>query len=370
MLITITGIALALVLVLVITPFVRRWAFKCGALDRPDPRKVHDRVMPRLGGLAVYISFVLAVLLTREVSPQVAGLIAGSTLIVLLGILDDTRGVSPRFKLAGQVMAALAIIPFGLEVKSLTNPLSDQAIALGWLAVPVTVLWLVSVTNAVNLIDGLDGLAGGTSCIAALTLAGVVWIDIHHANANGGTPGQWDALILALILAAAALGFLRYNFYPARIFLGDSGSMFLGFSLAALSVMGMAKSATFISIFVPIVILGIPILDTFFAIVRRYADHRPIFSPDREHLHHRLVELGLSHRQAVLCIYAVSMVLGLSAILLTILTPKEAVFLLVVLSTVAYIGANRIGVTGGRSRPGKGRATFVIPRNDQRSHRM
>ncbi|MHB8987069.1 MAG: MraY family glycosyltransferase, partial [Eubacteriales bacterium] len=208
---------------------------------------------------------------------------------------------------------------------------------------------------------------GGISCIAALTLAGVVWIDIR---AHGGTPGQWDALILALILAAAALGFLRYNFYPARIFLGDSGSMFLGFSLAALSVMGMAKSATFISIFVPIVILGIPILDTFFAIVRRYADHRPIFSPDREHLHHRLVELGLSHRQAVLCIYVVSIVLGLSAVLLTILTPKEAVFLLVVLSTVAYIGANRIGVTGSRSRPGKGRAAFLMPRNDQRSHRM
>lgn len=365
--ITLAGTALALVLVLVVTPFVRRWAFKCGALDRPDPRKVHDRVMPRLGGLAVYTGFVVAVLLTRELTIQVAGLIAGGTLIVLLGILDDTRGVSPRFKLAGQVLAALAIMPFGLKVEFLTNPLSDEMIALGWLAVPVTVLWLVSVTNAVNLIDGLDGLAGGTSCIAALTLAGVVWIDVR---ANGGTPGQWDALALALILAASALGFLRYNFYPARIFLGDSGSMFLGFSLAALSVMGMAKSATFISIFVPIVILGIPILDTFFAIIRRYTEHRPIFSPDREHLHHRLVELGLSHRQAVLCIYAVSLVLGLSAILLTILTPKEAVFLLVLLSTAAYIGANRIGVTGGRSRTGKGRAAFLMTRNDQRSHRM
>ena len=357
--------ALAFGLALVVTPPVRRWAFKCGAVDRPEARKVHRRLMPRMGGMAVYIGFVTAVLLTREITPQVAGLLAGGSLILLIGILDDTRGLSPRLKLAGQVAAALAVIPFGLKVEFLTNPFGNDAIDLGLLAIPVTVLWLVSVTNAVNLIDGLDGLASGTSSIAALTLAAVVWIDI--SNNNGGSSGQGDAVALALILAAAVLGFLRYNFYPARIFLGDSGSMFLGFSVAALAVMGLAKSATFISVVVPMVVLGIPILDTLFAIVRRWFGHRPIFSPDKEHLHHRLMDLGLSHRQTVLSIYAVNLLLGLSAIVMTLLTPKQAVLMLLLLSTAVLLLANKIGVTGTGSRP----PSYLSHKNNhQRSSRM
>ncbi|MCL6639356.1 MAG: undecaprenyl/decaprenyl-phosphate alpha-N-acetylglucosaminyl 1-phosphate transferase [Firmicutes bacterium] len=356
--------ALAAGLALAVTPAVRRWAFKCGAVDRPDHRKVHRRTMPRMGGLAVYISFAAAVLLTREITFQTAGLLAGGSVIVLFGILDDTRGLSPRLKLAGQIVAALAVIPFGLQVEFLTNPFGGDVIDLGLLAVPVTVLWLVAVTNAVNLIDGLDGLAGGTSFIAALTLAAVVWIDI---TANGGSPGQADALALTLILAAAVLGFLRYNFFPAKIFLGDTGSMFLGFSVAALAVMGLAKGATFISVVVPVVILGIPILDTFFAVVRRWSGHRPIFSPDKEHLHHRLMDLGLSHRQAVLCIYGVNFILGLSAIVLTLLTPGQAVVLLLILSTAALLIANKIGVTGLKSS----RSSYLShEENHQRSSRM
>jgi UDP-GlcNAc:undecaprenyl-phosphate GlcNAc-1-phosphate transferase len=356
--------ALAFGLALAVTPPVRRWAFKCGAVDRPEARKVHRRLMPRMGGMAVYIGFVTAVLLTREITPQVAGLLAGGSLILLIGILDDTRGLSPRLKLAGQVAAALAVIPFGLKVEFLTNPFGGDAIDLGLLAIPVTVLWLVSVTNAVNLIDGLDGLASGTSSIAALTLAAVVWIDI--GNNNGGSSGQGDAVALALILVAAVLGFLRYNFYPARIFLGDSGSMFLGFSVAALAVMGLAKVATFISVVVPMVVLGIPILDTLFAIVRRLFGRRPIFSPDKEHLHHRLMDLGLSHRQTVLSIYAVNLLLGLSAIVMTLLTPKQAVLMLLLLSTAVLLLANKIGVTGIGSRP----SYLSHKNNHQRSSRM
>lgn len=340
--IPVTAILLAFGLSLLVTPLVKKWSFKCGAIDRPDQRKVHKRVMPRLGGLAIYLSFIIAVALTRDITLQVAGLLVGGTIIILLGFLDDTRGISPRVKLAGQVVAALAVIPFGLEVKILTNPFSDQWITLGLLSIPVTVLWIVSVTNAVNLIDGLDGLAGGTTFIAALTLAAVVWIE---AAASGASPGQWDAIILALILASAVIGFLRYNFYPAKIFLGDSGSMYLGFSLATLSVMGLAKTATFISVIIPVVILGIPLLDTTFAIVRRYYGHRPIFQADREHLHHRLLKLGLSHRQAVLSIYGVNVVLGLSAIALTLISPKQAAIFLVILSTAILILANKIGVT-------------------------
>jgi len=346
--IPVTAVVLALAAALLVTPLVRKWAFKCGALDRPEQRKVHNGVMPRMGGLAIYISFFTAVLLTREITLQVAGLLAGGSLIVLLGIFDDTRGVSPWVKLAGQAAAACAVIPFGLKVQFLTSPFSNELLTLGVLSIPVTVIWIVAVINAVNLVDGLDGLAGGTSCIAALTLAAVVWIEI---SLNGGaTRGQWDAIALALILAAAILGFLRYNFYPAKIFLGDSGSMYLGFSVAVLAVMGLAKSATFISVIIPVVILGIPFLDTTLAIVRRYYGHRPIFQADKGHLHHRLIELGLSHRRAVLCLYGVNIVLALSAIIMTLITPKQAAVFLVVLSTTVLVLVNKTGIisAGGR----------------------
>lgn len=321
--------------------------------------------MPRLGGLAIYLSFVAAVLLTQEVTRQTAGLLAGGSLIVLLGLIDDIKGVSPRIKLAGQVVAACAVLPFDLVVNFLTNPFSpNDYIALGLLSIPITVLWLVAVTNAVNLIDGLDGLAGGTTFIALLTLAAAVWIEVGREA--GSSPGQTEAICLALILAGAVFGFLRYNFYPARIFLGDSGSMFLGYSVAVLSIMGLAKGATFISIIIPVVILGIPLLDTVFAVVRRYCGHRPIFQPDKEHLHHRLMEIGLSHRQAVLCIYGVNIILGLSAIVLTLSTPKQAVILLAVLSTIILIAANKIGVTG----IGKTGSYLPPSGKEQRTYRM
>lgn len=341
--IPVMAILLAFGLALLVTPLVRKYAFKIGALDRPDQRKVHKGIMPRLGGLAIYFSFIAVALLTLDITPQFLGLLVGGTLIILLGFIDDTRGLAPLWKLAGQIAAAAAVIPFGLKVEFLTNPFSAEMITLGLLTIPVTVIWIVSVTNAVNLIDGLDGLAGGTTFISALTLAAVVWIE---TAVSGGSRGQSDAVVLALILAASIIGFLRYNFYPAKIFLGDSGSMYLGFSMAALSIMGMAKSATFISVIIPVVILGIPLLDTVFAIVRRYFGHKPIFQPDKEHLHHRLLQMGLSHRQAVLSIYGVCVVLGLSAIALTMISPKQAVIFLVILSTVILLVANKIGVTG------------------------
>jgi UDP-GlcNAc:undecaprenyl-phosphate GlcNAc-1-phosphate transferase len=361
--IPVTAILLALVVALLVTPLVMKWAFKWGALDRPNQRKVHQQVMPRLGGLAVFIAFTTAVLLTQPLSSRIAGLLAGGALIMLLGFVDDTRGLSPKVKLAGQILAACAVIPFGIQVESVTNPFSEGYLILGLLSYPVTVLWIVSVTNAVNLIDGLDGLAGGTVFIAGLTLAAVVWIE---ALRSGWLPGQLEAITLALILVAAVLGFLRYNFYPAKIFLGDTGSMFLGFSVAVLAVMGVAKSATFISVIIPIVILGIPLLDTTCAIIRRFNGQKPITQPDKEHLHHRLMQMGLNHRQAVLCIYGVNIVLGLSAILMTLLTPKQVIIFLVVLSTAILILANKIGVTGSRTRG----AYSTQPNKQQRSSHM
>ena len=340
------------------TPFVRKLAFKCGAIDSPDERKVHKRAMPRMGGLAIYISFIAVVLLTQETTPFIKGLLLSGSLIVLLGIADDIRGISPRLKLAGQILAALVVVSFGLEVRSLTNPFAaSDMIALGVLTIPLTVLWLISVTNAVNLIDGLDGLAGGITTIALLTIAATVWIEI--TKTGEAAPGQREAVILALILAAAVLGFLPFNFNPARIFLGDTGSMFLGFNLAVLSVMGLAKGPTFISVIIPVVILGIPLLDTTFAVVRRFLGNRPIMQPDKEHLHHRLMEIGLNHKQTVLCIYAISLVLGMSAIVMTLISPKQAVLLLAALSTTIIIAANKLGVANtGRHAP-------YIPRSER-----
>nr|WP_114638016.1 MraY family glycosyltransferase [Desulfolucanica intricata] len=331
---------------LVITPQVIKLAFRWGALDRPDPRKVHKRIMPRMGGLAVYLSFVPVVLFTQELTGPVWGLLIGVTLIVLLGIIDDIVGIAPRLKLLGQILVALSVLPFGVSVDFITNPLTGELLYLGFFSIPVTVFWLVTVTNAVNLIDGLDGLAGGTSCIAAVTLAVVSYTQWRIF----GLAEDLQVMMLALILAAALLGFLRYNFNPAKIFLGDTGSMLLGFSLGTMSVMGVTKSATAISVIIPLVILGIPLLDTVFAIVRRYHNHKPIFQADKEHLHHRLLDLGLSQRQAVLTIYAVNAVLGLSAVVLNLVTTNQAIFILVVLATLIIMAANRVGVVGRKSR--------------------
>ncbi|MDQ0285089.1 UDP-GlcNAc:undecaprenyl-phosphate GlcNAc-1-phosphate transferase [Desulfofundulus luciae] len=336
------GLLLAGGITLTATPWVRRQAFRWGAVDRPNARKVHKDVMPRLGGLAVYAGFVTAVLVTIQPTRSLYGLLLGMTLIMLLGALDDLRGLSPRVKLAGQVVAAVVLLPLDVQVYFVTNPFNGHIVDLGWLGIPITIFWVVAVTNAVNLIDGLDGLAGGVSCIAALTMAVVGWTQWQVF----GAAGQREVIMLALMLAAALLGFLRYNFHPAKIFLGDSGSMLLGYTLAVMAIMGLTKSVTAVSVLVPLVILGIPLLDTFFAILRRYHRHRPIFQPDKEHLHHQLLALGLSHRQAVLVIYGISALLGGSAVVLNLVATDQALALLVILAVVVIAAANKVGVIG------------------------
>jgi len=316
-----------------------------GALDYPDQRKVHNGTMPRMGGLAVYLAFVLAVLLFRELTTQVLGLLAGATVILLLGIADDIRGLSARVKLAGQILAALVIVQFGIQVHYITNPLNGDIFILGFLSIPLTVFWIVAVTNAVNLIDGLDGLAGGVACIAALTMATVAWTQF-------GMSGMPEMIMLALTLVAAVIGFLRYNFHPARIFLGDTGSMFLGFTLSVLAIMSLTKSATAVSVIIPLVILGVPLLDTFFAILRRCHEHRPIMQPDKKHLHHQLMAMGLNHRQTVLAIYALSAFLGFNAVVINLITNDQALVLLVILAGVVIYLADRVGVLGRSRRTG------------------
>ncbi|MDQ7792163.1 MAG: MraY family glycosyltransferase [Clostridia bacterium] len=329
------AMALSCILVLILTPPVMKLARRWGAVDKPNQRKVHATPMPRLGGLAIYIAFVVSLLVTQPMTMPLAGLLVGATLIVLLGIWDDIRGMPAVVKLLGQTVAAASLIPFGLYVEFITNPVAGGVLWLGLWGIPLTIFWLVAVTNALNLVDGLDGLAGGTALIAALTMAMIAFFE-----------AQATAFAVALVLATALLGFLRYNFHPARIFLGDAGSMLLGFVLAATAIMGLTKSATALSIIIPIVILGIPLFDTAFAILRRCRNGRRIFEPDKDHLHHRLLTAGLSHRGAVLTVYGINLVLAASAVVITRLSTDQAVLLLFIVAAVLLTVANKLGVIG------------------------
>ncbi len=328
-------ILISFILTYTLVPLVIKLAFRVGAVDNPSQRKVHTQPMPRLGGLAIYIGFTGIVLLTQPLTQQIIGLLIGGTIITILGIFDDIKDISPRLKLAGQILAACVLVVYNIDVDFITHPLGEGILPLGYLSIPVTIFWIVGITNAVNLIDGLDGLAAGISVIAAITLAIV-----------GFSEGQILMVTLALMLAASTLGFLRYNFHPARIFMGDSGSMFLGFNLGALAIMGLVKSVTIISIFVPVLILGIPIFDTLFAIIRRIINDKPIFKADKEHLHHCLLNKGFTHKQTVLIIYAINIFLGGTAIVLTYLTTVQGMFILAIVSTLTLWGAQKIGIMG------------------------
>ena len=325
---------------LFVTPGVIFFAKKTGAMDAPDARKVHKRPIPRIGGLGIYLAFMAAMLtIVSEVpvEPDVAfemeGLAVGGTLIVLLGLIDDYKNLPAKVKLVGQIVAAcVLVIGFDVRIDFITDPFGDY-LFLEWFAIPATVFWIVGLTNTVNLIDGLDGLAAGVSCIAATTIFLVAL--------------QQNILFVAVFCAAiagAAIGFLYYNFNPARIFMGDSGSMFFGFMLSGISVIGAVKSAATIALIVPILALGLPILDTTFAIIRRYRGGVPIFKPDKGHLHHRLLDLGFTQRQAVLLMYVISALLGLSAVALTEVSSQFAILIVCVVVFVVLFGAKKIGI--------------------------
>jgi len=334
------GALSALLIALAVTPLVRKLAFRIGAVDRPNERKVHAGIMPRMGGLGIYIAFVAAALLFAPRSAQLTGILLANTLIVITGILDDTRDLSPKIKLLGQVLAALVLMEYGFEVKFLTLPLEGGIVYLERADTIFTVFWLVGVTNAVNLIDGLDGLAAGTSAIAATTMSVVALMT-----------GQIQAFVLGLILVGAIVGFLKYNFHPASIFMGDTGSMLLGFNLAALAILGMTKSVTVISLLLPVIILGIPILDTLWAIVRRASRGKHIFEADKKHLHHRLLQIGLSHRNTVLVIYGVNLFLGAAAILIQTLGNLWSLAAVAVLAVLLLLFARWLGALTDHLEP-------------------
>lgn len=319
-----------------LTPYVKNLAIKIGAVDKPDARKVHTGLMPRLGGLAIYLGFVLAVISSMKLSQDIFGLLLGATVIVIVGIIDDIYQLPAKVKLLGQIFAAFILIFFDIRIEWLNNPFGGY-IYLEYLSIPFTVFWIVSFTNVVNLIDGLDGLAAGVSAIASVT---VILVALQQ--------GFYPIAVITAALAGATIGFIRYNFNPATIFMGDTGSMFIGYTLAAISILGAVKSAATIALIVPAIALGLPIMDTAFAILRRYSNGKPIFAPDKGHFHHRLLAMGLSQRQAVILMYLISAGLGLSAILLTELDGIYAILLLVLIIAVVLIGAKKIGILNDR----------------------
>ncbi|MBC8536320.1 MraY family glycosyltransferase [Feifania hominis] len=314
------------------TPLVKVLAGRVGAIDVPrDSRRMHKVPIPRLGGLAIFFGFLITVLLFAFDQPHMGSILLGAVVIVVLGVLDDIMDLSAKLKFAVQIIAALIPVLSGVRIDILSsfNPFREgDFFRLGWLSIPVTVLWIVGITNAVNLIDGLDGLACGVSSIASVSLLIIAILATEPLVA-----------ITMAALCGACIGFLPYNFNPASIFMGDTGATFLGYILATMSIQGYFKFYALISFVVPFLILGLPIFDTAFAILRRVLSGRSPMSPDRGHLHHRLIDMGFSQKQTVAIMYTISAVLGLSAVLLTSTSFGKAMILIataVILSIVAF----------------------------------
>lgn len=316
------------------TPLVRRLAFKIGAIDIPkDARRMHKKPTPRIGGLAIVFGFLVAILCFAEISKPLMGTLLGAAIIVITGIIDDCRALDAKLKFVIQIIAALVVIFVGdIKIDVLTNPniLSSNPywVLPPWLSVTLTVIWIVFITNAVNFIDGLDGLAAGVSAIMSVSL---VFIAIRV--------GEYSIAILGIAIMGSCFGFLPFNFNPAKIFMGDTGSTFLGFMLATLSIQGVFKSYAVISFAVPLLILGLPLFDASFAMIRRVATGKSPMIADRGHLHHRLIDMGFSQKQTVFILYAISGVLGITAVLLAESGALRALLLLICVLILLIVGS-------------------------------
>lgn len=336
---------MTMLLSIILTPLIKLLSFKIGAVDRPGERKINTTTMPTAGGLSIFLSFSIAVLWefsdTLSVH-RIWPMLLGALIVVLTGLIDDIYELSPLQKTIGLTSAAL-VIYFVADIGISTISIPFMGIFhTGWLGLPLTILWILAITNAVNLIDGLDGLAAGVSIIALTTIGLVSYFFL---------PGNGVTLaILIFSLVAAIVGFFPYNFHPATIFLGDTGALFLGFMIAVFSLQGL-KNATFISVLTPMFILGVPITDTVFAMIRRRFNNQPISSADKMHLHHRLLSLGFTHRGAVLTIYAMALVFSFIALLMNYAS-TWAIILLIISTTIGLeLFIELIGLVGENRQP-------------------
>jgi UDP-GlcNAc:undecaprenyl-phosphate GlcNAc-1-phosphate transferase len=338
----------AFVLAFALTPAAVRIAPKIGAIDMPkDDRRMHANPMPRFGGMGIFIgvtaAIAVAALFLLPVLPdqfrddrisKLAGLIISGALIYAVGVADDIWGMPAKVKFLLQIVCACIVCSFGVRITFFTNLFDGgQAYIGNILSFLVTVAWIVGITNTINLIDGLDGLAAGVAAIASVSIAYTAFI----------SEGMYTATVIMMAVAGGALGFLPFNFHPARIFMGDGGALFLGFMLASISIIGPVKSATVIATIIPALVLGLPIFDTVFAILRRVAGGRPIMEADKGHLHHRLMAAGMGQRRSVLTLYGVSGVMGVSAVVFSrgLLAESAALFLIAAVFIYILISDSR-----------------------------
>ncbi|MBR5543381.1 MAG: undecaprenyl/decaprenyl-phosphate alpha-N-acetylglucosaminyl 1-phosphate transferase [Oscillospiraceae bacterium] len=318
------------ILAFILTPLAKRIAYKIGAIDVPkDDRRMHKKPIPRLGGLAVFFAFLVSVVLLVPMEKELQGILLGSVIIVILGVIDDSISLPAMVKFLVQIVAALVVVLHGTEIDVLSNVnvFSEQAyLSLGGWGIPVTVVWIVAITNAVNLIDGLDGLSVGVCTIASVSLLLIAAI-----------VSEFNVAVIMAALAGACIGFLPYNMNPAKMFVGDTGATFLGFILATMSIQGMFKTYAILSFAVPFLILGLPIFDTAFAICRRLLNGQSPMHADRGHVHHRLIDMGFSQKQTVLILYLVSGIFGVAAVLLTSSGAVRALLFVVAVILAAII---------------------------------
>ena len=322
----------ALVISFLATPVVKTFAYKVGAIDVPkDARRMHKVPIPRLGGLAIFIGFMVSILLFVKITPEMKSILLGAAIIVVLGVVDDIMALPAMLKFVVQIIAAAIPATHGVVIQAFSNPnifSKNLYWVLGWLSIPVTILWIVAITNAVNLIDGLDGLANGVSAISATTMLVIALL---------ASEGQVAIVLAALV--GACVGSMPDNMDPAKMFMGDTGATFLGYTLATMSIQGLFKYYAVISFVVPFLILGLPIFDTAFAFIRRIAHGQSPMHADRSHIHHRLIDMGLNQKQAVATLYVISAILGLSAVVLTTGGEQKAMLLFAALCIVAVVAA-------------------------------
>lgn len=327
--------SVAFIMALASTPLVKVFACKLGAIDIPDGnRRVHKIPIPRLGGLAIFFGFMVAVLAFANIDSQTRGILIGAMMIVAIGILDDVKQLKATLKLLVQIISAIVVVAHGVKISAISVPtfiVEGGILPLKWFSIPITIIWIVGVTNAVNLIDGLDGLAVGISSIATFSLFFIAIL-----------AGEPNVAIISAALAGSCIGFLPYNFNPAKIFMGDTGSTFLGFILSVICIQGLFKGYAIISFIIPFLILGLPLFDTSAAIIRRIYNKKPIMGADRGHLHHKLIDMGFSQKQTVAILYVIAMLLGLSAVVLVEQGAKVAFILIAIVLVLLIFGSKII----------------------------
>jgi UDP-GlcNAc:undecaprenyl-phosphate GlcNAc-1-phosphate transferase len=326
---------------LLITPLISKLAVKLKAVDKPDnKRKNHNGIKPSMGGLAIFIGAAAGFIYLQPASPEMNAIILGALIMLITGMLDDIFELRAFYKLIGQTAAAVTVVSSGLIIEKLTIPFMGTVFFNDFVGIALTIFWILAASNAINLIDGLDGLAAGVSAIALSSIFVMALIDYRVV-----------VVYLTVILVGSCLGFLFHNFYPAKIFMGDTGALFLGYSISIVAMLGLFKNVAFFSFIVPIIVIAIPVFDTILAIIRRSINNQGIATPDKKHIHYQLMKMGYTHRQSVLIIYGFSIFFGFMAIIFNSATLLSSLVTLVIIVLGIQLIAELAGVTFYNRQP-------------------